>query len=74
MSEEVTNLQKLIIAQILGTSRRPSAIASLLRRRHVDCNQNTIVQALIDLEARGLAERTTAKAWSARGNAASHVE
>ena len=74
MSEEVTDLQRKILAQIIGTSRRPSAIASVLRRRHVACDQNNVVQALLDLEARGLAERTTAKAWAARGNVESYLE
>lgn len=74
MSEDVSDLQRKIIAQIMGTGRRPSAIASLLRRRHVECDQNEVVQALVDLERRGLAERTTAKAWAARGNAESYLE
>jgi hypothetical protein len=74
MSEDVSDLQRRILAQIIEQTRRPSAIASLLRRRHVACDQNLVVQALVDLEARGLAERKTAKGWAARGDAESHIE
>ncbi|MGQ4911164.1 MAG: hypothetical protein ACP6KW_03260 [Candidatus Thorarchaeota archaeon] len=74
MSEDVTELQKRILAQIGRVNRRPSAIASALRRRHVACEQNDVVLALIDLEKRGLAERTTAKAWTATSKASSLIE
>ncbi|MFW9787234.1 MAG: hypothetical protein ACFFE2_02800 [Candidatus Thorarchaeota archaeon] len=74
MSEEITELQRKILGIILADARRPNAIASILRRRNVDCNQNDVVQALIDLEKRNLVERLSAKAWTAKGAAEDYVD
>lgn len=74
MSEEITELQKKILGLILVDSRRPNAIASILRRRSVVCNQNDVVQALRDLEKRNLVERLSSKAWTAKGSAEDYVD
>ena len=74
MSEEITELQKKILGLILADSRRPNAIASILHRRNVDCNQNDIVQALLDLEKRNLVEKLSTKAWTAKGAAEEYID
>lgn len=74
MSEPLTKLQKKIIALIIRENRRPSAITSTLRRFDKNVNQNGVMLALLDLEKRGLIERSTAKAWNAKGRAADYIE
>ncbi|KXH71157.1 MAG: hypothetical protein AM326_11975 [Candidatus Thorarchaeota archaeon SMTZ-45] len=74
MSEEITELQKNILRLILADNRRPNAIASILRRRNFACNQNDIVQALLDLEKRNLVEKLTTKAWTAKENAEDYID
>jgi len=74
MSEEITELQRKILGLILVDAHRPSAIASILKRRHVECNQNDVVQALRDLEERDLVEKLSAKAWTAKGKAEDYVD
>jgi len=55
-------------------NRRPSAIAKTLRRYDEQVNQNRVMLALVDLEKRGLVERSTTKAWVAKGKAADYVD
>ncbi len=74
MSEEITELQKSILKLIIADHRRPSAIASILKRRNVECDQNDIVQALLDLETRDLVEKLSTKAWTAKGKAEEHID
>jgi hypothetical protein len=74
MSEEITELQRKILGLILSDARRPNAIASILRKQNVECNQNDVVQALLDLEKRNLAEKLSAKAWTAKGKAEEYVD
>ena len=74
MSEELTELQTNIIELIISENRRPSAIAKTLRRYDGQVNQNRVMLALVDLEKRGLVERSTTKAWIAKGKAADHLE
>ena len=74
MSEEITELQRNILRLILADNRRPGAIASILRGRNVECNQNDVVQALLDLEKRNLVEKLSTKAWTAKGKAEEHVD
>jgi hypothetical protein len=74
MSEEITELQRKILGLVLADAHRPSAIASILRKRNVTCDQNDIVQALLDLEKRNLVERLTSKAWTAKGKAEDYVD
>ena len=69
MSEDLTDLQRTILEFILSNSSRPSAITSVVRRKNPEVNQNDIVQALLDLESRRLAERVSGKAWSATSRA-----
>ena len=73
MSEELTKLQMNIIELILSENRRPSAIAKTLRRYDGQVDQNKVMLALVDLEKRGLVERTTAKAWQAKGKATDYI-
>ncbi|MFW9810599.1 MAG: hypothetical protein ACFFE6_14570 [Candidatus Thorarchaeota archaeon] len=73
MSEDLTELQRKILELILADAHRPNAITSVLKRRNIECNQNDVVQALLDLEKRNLAERISAKAWSATGRAEDYV-
>jgi len=74
MSEEITALQKKILGLILADARRPSAITSILKRRNVECNQNDVMQALLDLEKRNLVERHSAKAWTAKERAEDYLD
>ncbi len=74
MSEEITDLEKRILALILNNSHRPAAIARILRGRHVKCDQNQVVQALNALEKRDLVERFTQKTWIAKAKAESLLE
>ncbi|MHA2396100.1 MAG: hypothetical protein ACXAC0_05300 [Candidatus Thorarchaeota archaeon] len=74
MSEEITELQRKILGLILSDAHRPGAIVSILRKRNVSCNQNDVVQALLDLEKRNLVEKLSAKAWTAKGRAEEHAD
>ena len=74
MSEDITQLQKKILGLILRENRRPSAIAKTLRRYDRQVDQNKVVSALLDLEKRGLAERSTTKAWLAKGKASDYFD
>lgn len=73
MSEEITELQKKILSVIIADSRRPGAITSILKRK-MECNQNDVMQALLDLEKRKLVERSSSKAWSATGDAEDYID
>lgn len=74
MSEDLTELQKNIIELIIRENRRPSAIAKTLRRYDAQVDQNSVMLALVDLEVRGLVERSTTKAWIAKGRAAEYLD
>ena len=74
MSEEITELQRKILGLILANAHRPNAIASMLKRKNFACNQNDVVQALLDLEKRNLVEKLSTKAWTAKGGADDYVE
>ena len=74
MSEELTELQRNILELIIRENRRPSAIAKTLRRYDGQVEQNVVLLALVDLEKRGLVERSTTKAWIAKGKATDYIE
>ncbi|MGY5871226.1 MAG: hypothetical protein RTV72_03185 [Candidatus Thorarchaeota archaeon] len=74
MSEDLTDLQRKIMTLIVRENRRPSSIANTLRRRNGTIDQNRVMLALVDLEKRGLAERSTSKAWIAKGRAADYLD
>ncbi len=74
MSEEITELQREILALILEDNHRAAAITRTLQRRHIECNQNEVIMALNDLETRDLVERATEKAWAAKSNAEDYVD
>ncbi|MHA2024954.1 MAG: hypothetical protein ACW98U_03540 [Candidatus Thorarchaeota archaeon] len=74
MSEDLTELQRKILEMIMSNANRPSAIASALKRRNFECNQNEVVQALLDLESRKMVEKVSEKAWSATGRAEGALE
>jgi DNA-binding PadR family transcriptional regulator len=74
MSEEVTELQKKILALIVNDTHRPAAITKILRNRHVECDQNQVVQALNDLEKRDLVEHTGEKSWTAKESAQEYLD
>ncbi len=74
MSEDLTDLQRTIIALIIRENRRPSAIAFALRRRNGTVDQNRVMLALVDLEKRGLVERSTSKAWIAKSKATDYLD
>ena len=74
MSEEITELQREILALILEDNRRAAAITRTLQKRHIECNQNEVVMALNDLEKRDLAERATEKAWAAKAKAQDYID
>jgi len=74
LSEDLTELHKKIIALILRENRRPSGIATALSRSDLKVDQNRVMITLVDLEKRGLVERSTSKAWTAKGKAADYVD
>jgi len=74
MAEDLSELHKKIIALIIRENRRPSGIATALSRSNVQIDQNKVMTTLIDLEKRGLVERSTSKAWAAKGKAADYVD
>lgn len=74
MSEDLTDLQRKILAVLVRDNRRPSSIAFTLRRRDVTVDQNRVMLALVDLEKRGLVERSTSKAWIAKSKATGFLD
>ncbi len=74
MSEDLTDLQRNIIAMIVRDNRRPSSIAFGLKRRNGTVDQNRVMLALVDLEKRGLVERSTSKAWIAKSKATDYLD
>lgn len=74
MSEDVTQLQRDILALIINDTHRPAAIVAMLKGKHVNCDQNAVVQALNDLEKRGLVERSSSKAWSGKDEAQDYLD
>ena len=74
MSEDITDFQRKIVALIVRENRRPSSIAFTLRRRNESVDQNGVMLALVDLEKRGLVERSTSKAWIAKSKATDYLE
>ena len=74
MSKEITELERNILKVILSDSHRPSAITRILQGRHIDCDQNRVIQALNSLEGKDLVERFTAKTWIAKGKAEDLVD
>ncbi|MBD3406443.1 MAG: hypothetical protein GF411_10055 [Candidatus Lokiarchaeota archaeon] len=69
MSEDITELEMEILRVILNDSHRPAAITRILKKNHVECDQNAVVQALQSLEARDLVERYTTKTWIGKSSA-----
>ncbi len=74
MSKEITDLDRHVLAIIKTDSHRPSAITGILKGRHVECDNNTVVQSLNTLEKEGLVERFTSKAWIATSKADAYLE
>ncbi len=74
MSKEITDLDRQILAIIRTDSHRPSAITGILKGRHVECDNNSVVQSLNTLEKEGLVERFTTKAWIATSKADDYLE
>ncbi|MCF2136264.1 MAG: hypothetical protein K9W43_03405 [Candidatus Thorarchaeota archaeon] len=69
MSDEITDLERSLLSVILKDSHRPAAITRILQGRHVECDQNTVVHTLNELEKKGLVERFTTKTWIATSKA-----
>jgi len=74
MSSDLTDLEQKVLSLVKKDSHRPSAIARTLTARHVACDQNQIVAALVSLESRGLVERFTSKTWVATSKGQSEAE
>ncbi len=74
MSDDITNLERKILAVIIKDSHRPAAITRILNKRQIDCDQNLVVQSLNALEKKGLVERFTSKTWIAKGKAQDYIE
>lgn len=72
MSEDITELELEVLRIILNDSHRPAAITRILKKKHIDCDQNKVVQALQSLEARDLVERYTTKTWIGKSKAESY--
>ncbi len=73
MSEELTELEQLILPVIIEDSHRASAISRILIKKGVACDNNAVVQALNSLESKSLVERYTTKAWIATTKAQDYV-
>ncbi|MCK4279666.1 MAG: hypothetical protein KAW94_03720 [Candidatus Thorarchaeota archaeon] len=74
MSKEISDLDRQILALIRADSHRPSAITGILKGRHVECDNNSVVQSLNALEKEGLVERFTSKAWIATSKADDYLK
>jgi repressor of nif and glnA expression len=74
MSEEINEMQRKILGLIAQDARRAASITRLLKKRGLDCISNDVVQALNDLDKRGLVERASEKAWVATGKGQDYVE
>ena len=74
MSKEIADLDRQVLAIIRTDSHRPSAITGILKGRHVECDNNSVVQSLNTLEKEGLVERFTSKAWIATSKADKYLE
>ncbi|MFW9920145.1 MAG: hypothetical protein ACFFED_11125 [Candidatus Thorarchaeota archaeon] len=73
MSENVTDLERKILAVIIKDSHRPASITRILQGRQVSCDQNSVVQSLNALEKKGLVERYSPKTWIAKGKAEEYI-
>jgi hypothetical protein len=60
-----------VLSAIEAEAHRPGAIANILRGKY---DRNTIVKTLVTLEKDGKAQREGAKAWIAKGKAASKAK
>ena len=74
MSKEITDIDRQVLTIIRTDSHRPSAITGILKGRHVECDNNSVVQSLNALEKEGLVERFTSKAWIATSKADDYIE
>ena len=74
MSKEITDLDRQVLTIIRTDSHRPSAITGILKGRHIECDNNSVVQSLNALEKEGLVERFTSKAWIATSKADNYLE
>ncbi len=74
MSDEITEIDRVILEVVIHDSHRPSAITRIVQKRGIDCTQNQVVQSLNSLEERGLVERYTSKAWVGTSNAEAYVK
>ena len=74
MSSDLSNLERRILRIILNDSHRPSAITRILKKQHIECDQNQVVQALNALLRMDLVERFTSKAWIAKDKATDYIE
>lgn len=74
MSEDLTELQRRILVLIFNDTHRPAAITKHLRNKHIECDQNQVVQALNNLEQRNLVERTGSKSWTAKDAAEEYID
>lgn len=74
MSENVTDLERKILAVIIKDSHRPASITKILQGRQITCDQNSVVQSLNALEKKGLVERFSSKTWLAKGKAEDYIE
>jgi len=74
MSDNVTELERKILAIIIKDSHRAASITRILKGKSVNCDQNSVVQSLNVLEKKGLVERFTAKTWIAKGKAEEYLK
>ncbi|MHA1882200.1 MAG: hypothetical protein ACTSUO_04065 [Candidatus Thorarchaeota archaeon] len=74
MSEGITDLEMQILKVIFDNSHRPASITQILKGRHIDCDQNKVVQALNALEKRDFVERFTQKTWMAKSKGQALLE
>ncbi len=74
MSDNVTELERKILAVIIKDSHRPASITRILKGRQVACDQNSVVASLNSLEKKGLVERFSAKTWIAKGKAEDYID
>ena len=73
MSEELTELEQMILPIIIEDSHRAGAITRILQKRGVECDNNAVVQSLNTLEEKNLVERYTTKTWIATSRAQSYM-
>ncbi len=73
MVESLSSIELEVLKLIIKDSHRPSALTRILKNKGIECDQNTVVSALVRLEKEKLVERHSKKAWIATSKAEPYI-